>query len=417
MDWPMVANAPTVAAAASAASAASASSVGLRPPVGHLRSASCDWNEAGPDSLDRPARQRPNQRAPPRRRESSSDLSSAEENYFDALPLQRRKRQPQVERAFGASPPPQRCGSVPPDIGLSTSSSPSAAHAHSPKLATVAAAPGASALHRPPFASSAAEVDFRATPFGRQQHQNASPVTANHHHHLPQRSGWKHKANKWHWLWHRKAGDCEVNSSSSGRAAAKESEEGERSRDSSTSSCKSGPPPRPSPAATAMGVKRNFRANPHISCPDISSASSDSEIGVVGDGGTPSPTLPFKVSISSIFQRPSQRSQRLPRNSSLRYQNRSSAATAATAAAAAPLPTFDLGYPLAAGSRPPRLGTGEGCGGGQDSPKPRLTRKRTLTGTQLGGLRVRAAEKGSTSDEFVAPLARYKEWREPLSCG
>lgn len=401
MDWPLVANATSMASVTTASTGGDRCGILLRPPVSHARSASCDvWPSPEHHSAGRSIR--PSGRRP--RRESSSDLSSAEEGYFDGGSPRRGPpmllKAADEEGAFGAPPPLQRCGSVPPHLGLSATPS-RAAVTGSPKLPSSSGQrAAASPLHqRPPFAalsttagggSASREVDFRSTPFGHQQHhhrhhQNASsPVNL-------QRNSLKNKTNKWAWLWHRK-GDPSSGAGGGLESRPKEAEEGvggRSSRDSSTSSCKSGGP------AAAMGVKRRFRVTPHISCPDISSASSDSESTKTWHAA-PSPTLPFRVSISSIFQRPSSQrssSQRLPRNSSLRYQNRT-----------ADLPSG-------------RSTIAAGCYDSEDSPRIR-PRKRTLTGTQIGGLWVEgaAAGKGSASDnqqerhpsDFVAPLARYK---------
>ena len=407
MDWPLAAS-PTSAASNEGGR------VLLRPPPlsHHARSASCDWNEAD-SSPARPVR--------PTGRESSSDLSSAEENYFEGSP---RRRGPALLHSGGAAASFQRCGSVPPDLGLSTS--PKAA-AHSPNLTSAPGQRAASTLHhRSPFSAlpattagaAAREVDFGATPFGRQHHhshhhrhhQSASSSPAVNPQGQRTQRGWKNRTHKWQWLWHRKGGGVDL--SERGAKEGADGGGGASSRDSSTDSAGPNGPPA-SAAAIAMGMKRSFRANPHISCPDISSASSDSESMPVhhhtihhggGLGGHQSPTLPFKVSISSIFQRPSsssssqRSSQRLPRNSSLRYQQQ------------------QQGLPRSALAAAVYIDPEDSPNHQQQQQAARLTRKRTLTGTPIGGLRVEVAAaateagKGSASDkqDSVAPLARYK---------
>jgi hypothetical protein len=353
----------------------------LRPPSQshHVRSASLDQpfpaiggGKDDPGLPVRPAR---------RRRPSSSDLSSAEENCEDPLPKRDIASAILTTAKFHIEDgPPQRCGSVPPSVHSTLSPS------LSPRLAQQQPQqqPGQRALfHRqralftppPPQGSGGGgDVDL---PFG---HQRQQPTQQ------PQRNSWKNRANKWQWLWHKKD------------PAVKESEEGGggSSRDSSTSSCKSagggggrsglgsglGGSFRHHPKMATMGVKRNH-ISPHISCPDISSASSDSE-SLSGA----SPTIPFKVSISSLFARPSASSSRQQRllqhqlHSKQQQQNQR--------------PPLDL------------------------DQRPRLLRKRTLTGTRLGGSKDEADDVLVDTDDFLVPISRYfffyKPLFSPLSC-
>lgn len=213
------------------------------PPTSHKRCSSLDQTFPLP-----PARTR--------RRRPSSDAS-------DEHQVQKHKREVLQKQRSGSVPPPGDKS----DEETSSQSSQSGIKANRPlfRQRTLFTPPpfrtSNSDSTTPKISRGSSDVDlsFSNTPFG-------SSGQAKHH-----KGNWKSRANRWLW---------------GGSKKEKESEDG-GSRDSSTSSNKS------------VTLRHKKRRSPHTSCPDISSASSDSS-------RSNSPTG-LRASFNSLFHKPRHR--------------------------------------------------------------------------------------------------------------
>lgn len=191
-----------------------------------------------------------------RRRRPSSDISA--ENA-----LLREKRE-SFQKAHA------RSGSVPPDVQHDDDVTPVPRPRHALKQRPMMTPPPLSTFTRSSpskkLFKGSSDVDISGTPFGH-THKHGSKQQQQQ-----QRSSWKNRANKWQWLFSRNSSKEHNNNSSGDDAAGSSGGGGNANHSQSSRESSAGSKCSTKPSRLKQESKRK---SPNVSCPDISSASSN----------------------------------------------------------------------------------------------------------------------------------------------